>query len=115
VFNAEDVEGKRRRADGNNAVLANDAILFAAADEFAREEQQRSLAAVDQDELVDGGASGQLRKVDGMAVARTLHDLRALLGDGHLAGRESFFEGEERAGVLTLGTDDGEDRDIFRK
>jgi len=69
VLDAEDVEGKRRRADGDDAVLADDAVLLAPADEFAGEEQQRTLAAIDQNKLVDGSASG-LRSVDGPAIAR---------------------------------------------
>src|SRR6266481_5989715 len=112
VLDAEDIERERGRADRNDAVLADDAVLFAAADEFAREQQERALAAIDEDKLVDGSA-GWLRKVNGAAVARALHDLRALLGDGHLAGRESFFEGKERAGVLALRTDDGKDGDVL--
>src|SRR5207302_9939814 len=54
MLDAEDIERKRWRADRNDAVLANDAVLFAAADEFAGEEQQRTAAAIDQNELVNG-------------------------------------------------------------
>src|SRR6266481_6341836 len=112
VLDAEDIERERGRADRNDAVLADDAVLFAAADEFAREQQERALAAIDKNKLVDGSA-GWLRKVNGAAVARALHDLRALLGDSHLAGSESFFEGKEWAGVLALRTDDGKDGDVL--
>src|SRR5205807_4870505 len=112
-LDAEDIERKRWRADRNDAVLANDAVLFAAADEFAGEEQQRTAAAIDQNELVNGSAGVGRRKIDRTAVARTLEDLCALLGDGNLAGRESFLECEEGAGVLTEGADDGEDGDVF--
>jgi hypothetical protein len=37
VLDAEDIERKRLGAGGNDAVLADDAVLFAAADEFAGE------------------------------------------------------------------------------
>ena len=113
VLDAEDVKRKRRRADGNDAILADDAILLAAADEFAGKKQKRAAAAIDQNELVDRSAGVVLRKIDGTAVARALQDLRALLGDSHFAGRETFLERKKRTGVLTLGADDREDGDVF--
>src|SRR2546426_10175746 len=89
VLHAEDVERKRRRADGNDAVFADDAVLFASADEFTGKEQQRAAAAIDQNKLVDGSAGVVLRRIDRTTVAGALQDLCALLSDGHFAGRET--------------------------
>src|SRR6184192_789751 len=75
--------------------------------------QKRAAAAIDQNKLVDGSAGVVLRKINGTAVTRTLQDLRALLGDGDFAGRETFLERKKRTGVLTLGADDREDGDVF--
>src|SRR5260370_316980 len=63
VLDAEDVERKRRRTDGDNAILADDAVLLAPADEFAGEEQQRTLAAIDQNKLVNGSGGKQDRVI----------------------------------------------------
>jgi len=112
VLDAEDVEGKRRRADGDDAVLADDAVLLAPADEFAGEEQQRTLAAIDQNKLVDGSASG-LRSVDGPAIARASQTFGALLPDEHFAGGKSFLESEEETGVLVVRTDYRKDGNVF--
>src|SRR5207249_10316569 len=69
VLHAEDVERKRRRADGNDAVFADDAVVFASADEFTGKEQQRAAAAIDQNKLVDGSAGGVLRRIERTTVA----------------------------------------------
>ena len=47
VLDAKDVERQRRSASGDDAVLADDAVLLAPAYEFAGEEQQGTLAAID--------------------------------------------------------------------
>src|SRR5260370_6499456 len=108
VLDAEDFERKRRRADGDDAVLADDAVLLAPADEFAGEEQQRTLAAIDQNKLVDGSASG-LRNVDGPATARASQAFGALLADEHFTSGKSFLQRKEGAGVLVVGADDRKD------
>src|SRR5260370_3489687 len=56
VLDTEDVERERRSADGNDAVLSDNAVLLAAANEFAGEEQKRALAAINENKLVDGSA-----------------------------------------------------------
>src|SRR5260370_30892098 len=56
VLDAENVKRQRSRADGNDTVLANHAVLLAAADELAGEEQHRTLAAINKNQLVDGSA-----------------------------------------------------------
>ena len=113
VLDAEDLERERRSASGNDAVFADDAILLAAADEFAGEEQQRALAAVDQYQLVDGSTGGGLWKVHGAAIATANHALGTLLTDGHLACGETFLKGEEGTSVLAIGADNGEDGDVL--
>src|SRR5712664_1149949 len=113
VLDAEDIERERRSAGGNDAVFANDAVLLAAADEFAREEQQRALAAVDQDQLVDGRAATGLRNIHGAAIATANHALGTLLSHSHIAGGETFLEREESTGVLAKGTDDGKNGDVL--
>src|SRR5207249_10045817 len=98
MVDAEDAERQRGRAGGNDAVLADDAILFAAADEFAGEKQERAPAAVDENELVDGSAGVVLRNVNGPAIAPANQAFGALLADEDFAGGKTFFEGSERAG-----------------
>ena len=100
VLDAEYVEGKRRRADGDNAVLADDAVLLAAADELAGEEQKRALAAIDENKLVDGGAGRGLLDINGPAIARACQAFGALLTNEDVTGSETFFKSEEKAGVL---------------
>src|SRR5712692_230223 len=112
VLDAENVKRKRRRADGNDTVLANDAVLLAAADELASEEQKRTLAAIDQNKLVDGSAS-RLRSVDGPAIARTCQTFGALLPDEHFAGGKSFLKSEKETGVLVVRTDYRKDGNVL--
>ena len=113
VLDAEYVEGKRRRADGDDAVLADDAVLLATADEFAGEEQKRALAAIDENKLVDGGAGRGLLDINGPAIARACQTFGALLVDERFASGESFLESEEGTGVLAVRTDDGKDGDVL--
>src|SRR6266852_4262035 len=113
VLDAEDVERERRCASGNDAVLADDAVLLAAADQFAGEEQQRAAAAIDQEKLVDGSAGAGLGNVNGAAVATANHGFGTLLANEHLTVGETLFESEEGAGVLAEGADDGEDGDVL--
>src|SRR5260370_28190753 len=87
-------------------------VLLAPADEFAGEEQQRTLAAIDQNKLVDGSASG-LRSVDGPAIARASQTFGALLPDEHFAGGKSFLESEEETGVLVVRTDYRKNGNVF--
>src|SRR5882724_7244340 len=111
VLDAEDIERKRVGAGGNDAVLANDAVLLAAADEFAGEEKEGSFAAIDEDELIDAGSAGIVWR---NAVAAIAHDAdAALFADDNFAGSETFFEGEEMSGVIGGTRDDGEDADVF--
>src|SRR5947207_7987818 len=75
VLNTEDVERERRRADGNDAILADDAILLAAAHELAGEQQQRAFTAIDQDKLVHGSAGHGLRTLCYQAITYAIQDL----------------------------------------
>ena len=113
VFDAENIEREWRSSDWNDAVLTNDAILLAAANEFAGEEQQRTLAAIDENKLINGSAGGGLGNIYGPSVARTRQAFRALLADEHFAGGETFLECEKQTGVLIVGTHDGENGDIL--
>src|SRR5713226_443304 len=103
----------QRCASGNDAVLADDAVLLSAANEFAREEQQRAAAEIDQDKLVNGSAGGGLRNVYGAAVATANHGFGTLLANEYLTIGETIFEGEEGAGVLAEGAGDWEDRNVL--
>jgi hypothetical protein len=84
VLDAKDVEREGFGADRDDAVLADDAILLAAADEFAGEEKKRTLAAIDENELIDAGAGGIRRANDAVAAAREARD--ALFADDDFAG-----------------------------
>ena len=111
MLDAEDIERKRVGAGGNDAVLANDAVLLAAADEFAGEEQEGSFAAIDENELIDARSAGIVWR---NAVAAIAHDAdAALFADDNFAGGETFLEGEEMCGVISGTGDDGEDGDVF--
>ena len=110
VFDAKDVERKRFGADGDKTVFADNAVLFAAADKFSGEEQERALAAVDEDKLVDGGSRRICGADDAVAaIAIAGHALGALFPDDYFAGREAFVEGEEPVGVVVVGADYRED------
>jgi len=111
VFDAENIEREWRRSDWNDAVLTDDAILLAA--EFAGEEQQRTLAAIDENKLINGSARGGLGNIDGTSVARTRQAFRALLADEHFAGGQTFFECKKETGVLVVGTHHRENRDVL--
>src|SRR5882724_7466083 len=111
VLDAEDIERERVGSGGNDTVLADDAVLLAAADEFAGEEKEGSLAAIDENELIDAGSAGIVRR---NAVAAIAHDAdAALFADDNFAGSETFFEGEEMSGVIGGTGDDWEDADVF--
>jgi hypothetical protein len=72
VLDAEDIERQGFSAGRDDAVLGDDAVLLATADEFAGEQNERALAAIDQDELVDGRAaeSGMGRRWESRVRAR---------------------------------------------
>src|SRR5262249_40594947 len=112
VLDAEHVQGKRFRTDGNDAIFTNDAVLLAATDEFAGEENEWAPAAIDEDELVDAGRSRELTVAEAAAVAD--HAARTLFADEDFAGSEAFFEGEEVAGVSGISCDDGKDGNVFK-
>ena len=87
VLDAKDIEWQRLRADRDDAVFADDAILLAAGNHFAGEKEQRFLAAIYEDELVHLRAAAGTQHGRFGAIARTAHVL-ALFGDDGLAGRE---------------------------
>src|ERR1700730_18678702 len=68
--------------------------------------------AIDKNEFVDGSA-GVLGNVNGTSITSSNQAFGALLADEDFARGETFLEREERAGVLAIGTDDGEDGDVF--
>src|SRR5258708_4822574 len=82
---------KRFGANRHDAVFADDAVLLAAADEFAGQQQQRTLAAVDEHELVHRRVI--LRRCSGPNHAAVTHHAgRAALADDHLATGQTFFQ-----------------------
>ena len=112
VFDAEDFQRQRRGAGGNNAILADNAVLLAAADKFARQQQQRPLAVIDQHKLIDGGARGR-REVHWAAISAADKPLRSLLVHDHFAGGKSLLKRKEGARVLAIRADYGENRYVF--
>ena len=112
MLDAEDIQRKRWRACGHDAVLADDAVLFAAAHKFAREQQQRPLAAVEQHELVHG-SPGWLGNVDWTAIPSAHHLFRAALPHHDFPGRQAFFQSQKGAGVLAKRSDHGKYGNIF--
>src|SRR5262249_42164936 len=113
VFDAEDVEREGISAHGDNPVFADDAVLLAAADEFTGEEEKRPLAAVDENELIDGGAGGIRGANDAVAaIAVAGHAFGSLFADDDLAGGEAFIESEESGRIAFGRTDDRENREV---
>ena len=84
MLDAKNVQRERLRAHGDEAVLADDAVLLAATDEFSSEKKQRSLAAIDEDELIDACAAGRVG--DNAAIAAARHAIATLFGDKDFAG-----------------------------
>src|SRR5260370_651727 len=111
MLDAEDVEGKRLSAHGHDAVFANDAVLLAAADQLAGEQQERALAAIDEHTLIHGSAGVVLRRGAPLAAIAD-QAFRTVFGDKDLAAGETFFEGEEGASVLRTAHD-REERNIL--
>src|SRR5260370_42434451 len=102
VLDTENVEGERRIARGNDPVLADDTVLFAAADEFAREEQERTATAIDQHKLVDGSAGAGLRQGKGTSNPAPNPGFVTLLADRHFASGENLLARDERVGCLIV-------------
>ena len=86
MLDTENIERKRLGAHGHNTIFADDAVLLAATDKFACQKQQRTLAAVDQHELIHGSACVVLRYGNGTDVATMAHNAhRATLADDYFA------------------------------
>ena len=64
MLDAEHIQRKRLGVRRHDAVFGNDAVLLAAAHQFAGKQKKRTLAAVNEDQAVDRSA-------------------RLILGDGH--------------------------------
>src|SRR6059058_5805001 len=94
MLDAEDIQGKRRRADRYDAVFADDAVLFATAHQFAGKEQKRAFAAVDQDKLVHRSA-GRLGNQNWPAVTATDHFFGATLPDEDFPGGQTLFQSQK--------------------
>src|SRR6266851_1036939 len=112
VLHAEDIERQRFRSNRHDAVFADDAILLAAADQYSGQQQQRTLAAVDEHELVYRGACAVIRDgVNSIAVAH--HADSPALADDHFAARETFFQRQKAAGVLRGAANHRKNRNVF--
>ena len=85
--------------------------MLAAAYEFAGKKQERTLAAIDENELIDASASGVV--LCGEAVAMADYSRVALFTDENFPGSEALFECEEVTSVRGVAGDDGEDADVF--
>src|SRR2546429_3232857 len=112
MLDAEDIQGKRRRADRYDAVFADDAVLFATAHQFAGKEQKRAFAAVDQDKLVHRSA-GRLGNQNWPAVTATDHFFGATLPDEDFPGGQTLFQSQKSAGVLSVRSDHRKHRNVF--
>src|SRR5207237_7754032 len=112
VLHAKDVERKRWRTYGHDAVLADNAVLLAAADKFAGQQYERALAPVDEHELVHGGAR-RLRNIDRTAVTPADHFLGAAFADHHFACCKAFLQRQKGAGVLAVRGHDGKHGNVF--
>src|SRR5467141_3818721 len=112
VLHAENIEWQRLGANRHDAILADNAILLAAADQFSGQQQQRTLAAVDEHELVYRGACAVIRDgVNSIAVAH--HADSPALADDHVTAREAFFQRQKAAGVLRGAANHGKNRNVF--
>src|SRR5712664_3702485 len=108
------IERQRFRSNRHDAVFADDAILLAAADQFSGQQQQRTLAAVDEHELVHGGAAVILRHGNGPNLAAVAHHADSpAFADDHFAARETFFQRQKAAGVLRGAANHGKNRNVF--
>ena len=98
VFDAEDGEVDGVGSGGNDAVLGDNAVLLAAGDDLAGEQEQRAVGVVDQDQGVDLVAL--LARRGGRAAAGTDETAHfAGFGDLDFAGLEALIEGEELAAL----------------
>src|SRR5260370_37476099 len=114
VLHAENIEWQRLGANWHDAVFADNAILLGAADQFSGQQQQRTLAAVDEHELVHGGAAVILRHGNGPNLATVAHHADSpAFADDHSTAREAFFERQKAAGVLRGATNHGKNRNVF--
>ena len=72
------------------------------------------LAAIDEDELIDGGSGGIGGTDDAVAaIAVAGHTFGALFADDDLASGQAFVEGEKEVGVLVVGSDYREYSEVF--
>src|SRR6516225_3308578 len=96
MLNAKDVQRQRERPRRDDAVLRNDAVLFAPAYELPGKEQQRPFALIDEHKLVHRSAAFAPRSTATVAD----HRLSPSLAHNHFAPGEALFEGQEFAGVI---------------
>src|SRR5579863_6996476 len=106
VLDAKDIERQRLRADWNDAVLADDAVLLAARNHFASEQEQRLLAAIHEYELVYLRAAGNQR-CGPDAISGTAHVV-ALLGYDCITRSERGIKSFEVGRVRLLRCQHGE-------
>src|SRR5215469_5670638 len=112
MLDAKDIQRKRWRAHGYDAVFANDAVLFAATHQFAGKQQKRALAAVDQDKLVDRSAR-RLGNVNWAAITTSDHFFGATFSDDNFPGGQTLLQSQKGTGVLSVGSDDRKHGDVF--
>src|SRR5215467_3421063 len=111
MLHTKNAERKRLGSDGNDAIFADNAVLLAAAYQFAGEKQQWTLAAIDENELIDVSSARVIRRGNTVAVAD--HSGVALLADQNFTRGEAFFEREEMACVARYAGHNGENADVF--
>src|SRR5215472_17843755 len=112
MLDAKDIQRKRWRAHGYDAVFADDAVLFATAHQFAGKQQKRAFAAVDQDQLVDRSAR-RLGNVNWAAITTSDHFFGAPFSDDDFSGGQTLLQSQKGAGVPSVGSDDRKYGNVF--
>src|SRR5215831_19464411 len=77
MLNAKDLKRQRERTRRDDAVLRNDAVLFAPAYEFPGQEQQRPFALIDEHKLVHRSAASAPRSTATVANPKSVLPIRA--------------------------------------
>ena len=107
-LDAEDAEIDGIAFGGNDAVFADDAVLFAAGDDFSGEKEERTLRIVDENKTVHFGAV--VMNWCAVAAYESLH----ATGFSHddFPGAKAFVECEEFSSRIVFSCDHGKDRQI---
>ncbi len=113
VFDAEDIQRQRPFAGTYDAVLGDDAVLLPAAHEFAGEEHQRPLAAVDQHEAVHRRSALIVRDNHRPAIASSPQALASFLADDRVARAQRLVQRHEAAGPRGFPAQHRKDGQVF--